>query len=399
MDATNPAAGRPRLARRTERGEISGVCAGLGERFGLDPVLFRIAFVTAVALGGAGIAAYAVAWAVIPRAYGSPERPPRRDWLRIAGLLLIASAGLGVLQAVGLWWGTVAWPLLLAGTGLAVLYGPGGAFRDRATLPLRTWWSDTPGVIVGRAVLGAVLVLAAGIAYLQITGNLVQTGQAVAGLAVVLLALGLVFGPWLVRLVRTLGAERAARIRSQERAEVAAHLHDSVLQTLALIQRRSEDPKQVATLARRQERELRGWLAGDGSRPLDTTLVGALEDAAADVETTLAVAVEVVGVGDRPLDERGAALVGAAREAMTNAARFAGANGPVSVFAEVTANAVEVFVRDRGPGFDPDAIPADRRGVRESILGRMERHGGTAAIHSTPGSGTEVVLRLECPAP
>lgn len=399
MDATNPAAGRTRLARRTERGEIAGVCSGLGERFGLDPVIFRIAFVSAVALGGAGIAAYAVAWAVIPRAYGSPARPPRRDWVRIAGLLLIATAGLGVLQAVGLWWGTVAWPLLLAGTGLAVLYGPGGAFRDRATLPLRTWWSDTPGVIVGRAVLGAVLVLAAGIAYLQITGNLVQTGQAVAGLAVVLLALGLVFGPWLVRLVRTLGAERAARIRSQERAEVAAHLHDSVLQTLALIQRRSEDPKQVATLARRQERELRGWLAGDGERPLDTTLVGALEDAAVDVETTFSALVEVVAVGDRPLDERGAALVGAAREAMTNAARFAGSAGAVSVFAEVTANAVEVFVRDRGPGFDPSAIPADRRGVRESILGRMERHGGTAAIHSTPGTGTEVVLRLECPAP
>jgi signal transduction histidine kinase len=399
VETTAPGTARPRLTRRTDRGEIAGVCAGLGERFGLDPVAFRIAFVTAVALGGAGFVGYALGWMLIPRAYGAPLRPPRRDWRRIVGLLLVATAGLGLLQAIGFWWGDAGWPLLLAGTGLAVLYGPGGAFRDRATLPLRTWWSDTPGVTLSRAVLGAALVVAAGIAYLQRTGNLVQTGQAVAGLAVVVLALGLVFGPWLVRLVRTLGAERAARIRSQERAEVAAHLHDSVLQTLALIQRRSEDPKQVATLARRQERELRGWLAGDASRALDTTLAGALEDAAADVETTFAVAVEVVAVGDRALDERAAALVGAAREAMTNAARFAGADGAVSVYAEATPHGVEVFVRDRGPGFDVAAIPADRRGVRESILGRMERHGGTAEIHSTPGAGTEVVLRLECPAP
>ena len=194
--------------------------------------------------------------------------------------------------------------------------------------------------------------------------------------------------------MRTLGAERAARIRSQERAEVAAHLHDSVLQTLTLIQRRADDPREVATLARRQERELRAWLSGDGDRDADATLVGALQDTAAEVEDTFDATVEVVAVGDRPLDEPATALLAAAREAMVNAARFAAQGGPISVYAEVKDAVTEVFVRDRGPGFDLAAVPGDRRGVRESIIGRMGRNGGSARIAAAPGGGTEVVLRL-----
>jgi signal transduction histidine kinase len=383
-----------RLTRHTEDGELAGVCAGLGVRFGQDPVLFRVAFVTSIALGGLGLLLYAIAWGAIPRAQGAPTRPPRRDLPRLAGLVLISAAGLAVLNSAGLWWGPAAWPVLLAGIGLAILYGPGGAFRDGGRIgSLRTWWSDAPGT-AGRAVLGALLVLAGGVAFLQLTGRLVQTGRAIGGLAVLVLALALVFGPWLARLVRTLGAERAARIRSQERAEVGAHLHDSVLQTLALIQRRADSPREVATLARKQERELRAWLAGDGDRPLDATLVTALEDTAAEVEETFDVTVDVVAVGDRPLGDCEAALLAAAREAMVNAARFAGEAGPISVYVEATDTGLEVFVRDRGPGFDPAAVPADRRGVRESILGRMERHGGWATIEPAPGGGTEVALRL-----
>jgi signal transduction histidine kinase len=196
-----------------------------------------------------------------------------------------------------------------------------------------------------------------------------------------------------VRLFRSLTEERAERIRSQERAEVAAHLHDSVLQTLALVQR-SDDPQQVAALARRQERELRAWLAGRPAPGQARTLEAALEAAAVEVEDNHGVPVEVVVVGDRDLDPAVEAVVAAAREAITNAAKFAGGS-TVDVYAEATPARLQVFVRDRGPGFDPDAVPGDRRGVRESIVGRMERHGGRARITSAAGSGTEVELVLE----
>jgi signal transduction histidine kinase len=207
---------------------------------------------------------------------------------------------------------------------------------------------------------------------------------------VVVVVLGVIFAPWIVRLVRSLSAERAERIRSQERAEMAAHLHDSVLQTLALVQR-ADDPKQVAALARRQERELRAWLSGRMAHA-EGRLVKALEDAAADVEEAHGVAVDVVAVGDRDLDAKAEALVAAAREAMVNAAKF-GDGSPVSVYAETDDGRAQVFVRDRGPGFDPQAVPTDRRGIRESIVGRMERYGGRATITSSP-EGTEVELRL-----
>jgi signal transduction histidine kinase len=201
-----------------------------------------------------------------------------------------------------------------------------------------------------------------------------------------------IFAPLVLRLVRSLTEERAERIRSQERAEMAAHLHDSVLQTLALVQQRAEDPRAVAALARRQERELRAWL----SRRVDAgplRLARALEVAASEVERDHGVPIEVVAVGDADLDAPGEALVAAAREAMVNAAKFGGGSA-VDVYAEALDGTLEVYVRDRGPGFDPAAVPADRRGVRESIVGRMARHGGKAEIHSAPDAGTEVELTM-----
>ena len=215
----------------------------------------------------------------------------------------------------------------------------------------------------------------------------------VLALIAAVVVLGVIFAPWVLRLVRSLTEERSERIRSQERAEVAAHLHDSVLQTLALVQR-SDDPQQVAALARRQERELRAWLAGRPAPGQAARLAPALEAAAAEVEENHGVPVEVVVVGDRELDPAVEAVVAAAREAMTNAAKFGGGS-TVDVYAECTPAALQVFVRDRGPGFDPAAVPADRRGVRESIVGRMERHGGRARITSSPAGGTEVELVLE----
>jgi signal transduction histidine kinase len=201
----------------------------------------------------------------------------------------------------------------------------------------------------------------------------------------------LIAGPWLWRLAVERDAERAARIRSDERADVAARVHDSVLQTLALIQRHAGEPKRVASLARRQERELRGWLYAD--RPLGddgASVVAALQAAAADVEDTYDVRVELASSGDAPVD---GAVVLAAREAMTNAAKFAGVE-EIDVFVEVTDDELAVFVRDRGAGFDRPEVPGDRRGLVESIEGRLERSGGRATIVSTPGEGTEVELRV-----
>jgi signal transduction histidine kinase len=245
---------------------------------------------------------------------------------------------------------------------------------------------------LGPAAAGAALVVSAGLVFLWLNDALAPARDVLLAVVVVVLVLGLLLAPWWLRLVRNLAAERAERIRSQERSEVAAHLHDSVLQTLALVQRRADDPREVASLARRQERELRAWL--NGTRPGGASLAAALEAAAAEVEAAHGVEVEVVAVGDAPLDDQARALVAAAREALVNAAKFAG-GAPVALFAEVGDERAEVFVRDRGPGFDPAAVPEDRRGVRESIVGRMERHGGRATIHSSPGAGTEIELVLE----
>ena len=204
--------------------------------------------------------------------------------------------------------------------------------------------------------------------------------------------LALMVGPWLFRLVGDLSEERAARVRSQERADMAAHLHDSVLQTLALIQKHAADGRTVATLARAQERDLRSWLYGETAPP-DTSVASALRAAAAEVEDGHGVPVEVVTVGDAPVSDRLRPLVLAAREAMVNAAKHSGAE-QVDVYAECADAQVEVFVRDRGRGFDESSVPEDRLGVRNSIVDRMRRHGGTAAIRTAPGDGTEVRLAM-----
>jgi signal transduction histidine kinase len=247
-------------------------------------------------------------------------------------------------------------------------------------------------------VIGVLLVGFASASLLHSLRVLHSLGKAIGAVAIVATMLGLLLGPWLVRLVRSLSSERAARIREQERAELAAHLHDSVLQTLALIQKRAGDAREVAGLARRQERELRNWLHERPAKSGRESLATALALAAAEAEELHGVPIEVVTVGDRPLDQGLEAMVQAAREAMINAAKFAGAER-VDLYAEVEADRVQMFVRDRGVGFDPVTIPADRRGVRDSIIGRLERHHGRATVQSTPGEGTEVELVMERRSP
>jgi signal transduction histidine kinase len=324
-----------------------------------------------------------------------------------AGLLL--GSGLLLLRAGGPWPGdAIVWPATVAVIGALLIWrAPAAAPRRRRSWaahpsreppsppqpPPRVRTLGRPEV--SRSGLGVALVLAAGLAFLWANGAMRPAGEAVlAGLAV-LVAIALIFAPSWRRLAAGLAAEKAERIRSQERADVGAHLHDSVLQTLALIQQNSEDSKRVASLAHQQERELRSWLTDGDPGEAGDRLAVALKAVAAEVEAAAGGSVEVVAVGECPLDERGAAVVAAAREAMLNAVKFAG-EAPVSVYAELSDERVQVFIRDRGDGFDPAAVPAARRGVRESIIGRMRRAGGSAAVHSLPDGGTEVEITVDC---
>jgi len=419
------------LRRDPENGMVAGVCEGLGRRLDIDPLLLRIVFGATTLASGLGLVAYALAWILVPAksdepaAFSADALPTQRNrraalevglgvgCLVIALLLTFREAGLPFSDAL-------TWPFVLVAAGGALIWrqsvGRPGARRGDlpeagvrragtgAVAPVAPLLLDDADVdvdsrpaVISRIGIGVTLVIAAAIVFLQITGALAAATDVALAAIVVVIALVVIFAPFFFRLATSLSLERAERIRSQERAEVAAHLHDSVLQTLALVQKRADDPRAVAALARRQERELRTWLSGapahaEGER----WLAAALQAAAQEIEEAHGVAIDVVAVGDAPLDRDGEALLAAAREAMLNAAKFAGDAGAVAVYAEAGDDRLEVYVRDRGPGFDPAAVPGDRRGVRESILGRMERHGGRAAIHAAPGGGgTEVELVLE----
>ena len=396
------------LHRDRSAGVVGGVCAGLGRRLGVDPLILRIGFVIAAGAGGTGVILYAICWALLPadgdgRALMARAIGRRESWMVASGLVFLMLAVLLLFRAWGLWVGdAVVWPLVLAtgggaliwrqSQGAAVVDAParerarpgGGAGRPRRVLRLAR---PSLGIVA----LGAALIVGAALVFLWLNGALVPDRDVTLAVLVVVTAMTLILAPWWLRLTRGLTEERTERIRTQERAELAAHLHDSVLQTLALMQKRADEPREVAALARRQERELRAWLNAGSRREAGASLAAALEAAVAEIEDAHGVPVEVVAVGDRPLDERAEALVAATREAVLNAVKFA-PEAAISVYAEVSGDRVEVFVRDRGPGFDLAAIPADRRGLRESVLGRMERHGGRAAIHTRPGEGTEVEL-------
>jgi signal transduction histidine kinase len=387
----------PPLRRDRSNGLVAGVCAGIAKQLGIDPAVIRVAFVALVFAGGIGVVLYALLWAFVPiegdsgRSLRLPRLSGRAGFEVAAGVGLLLLSLLLTLRALGVWSSDVlTWPVVLVAAGGALLWHEAGGRTGGAEPDERV---EEPVAVASRTGLGVALVVAAGIAFLGATGALSAARDVLLSVLVVAVVLGVIFGPWIVRMGRSLADERAERIRSQERAEISAHLHDSVLQTLALVQQRSDDPRAVEALARRQERELRAWLGRRAAPGAGATLGGALEAAAGELERDHGARVEVVTVGDVPLDEHVEALVAAAREAMVNAAKF-GAGSVVDVFAEAGPEGVELFVRDRGPGFDPAAVAPDRRGVRESIVGRMERHGGRAVINSRPGEGTEVELSL-----
>jgi signal transduction histidine kinase len=372
----------------------------VAERLSVDPVFVRVAFAALAAAGGAGIVLYLLVWAVSaePGRAQAIWRPPANR-RRAAALGLQTIGILLLLRSAGWWFGdAVVWPVTLAALGSAVIYSRAGE-RDRARWAALTErfpsWPDelfTARVSPVRVVAGAVLVAFGLVIFLVFTSDLAALGSVLIAIGATLVGLALILGPGAWRLWNQVGEERRARIRSQERAEMAAHLHDSVLHTLALIQR-STDSRQAASLARGQERELRAWLAGRAAPEADGRLSTAVDSVAGRIERQYALPVEVVVVGDADVDDQIKAVVDAAGEAAANAARHSGAKS-VSMYVEVTPEQVEVFVRDEGKGFDPEQVPDDRRGITESIHGRMERHGGSATIVSDAGEGTEVALRV-----
>jgi signal transduction histidine kinase/phage shock protein PspC (stress-responsive transcriptional regulator) len=409
-----PIAGLPQgLVRPRDERMVAGVCAGVAQWLGVDPIVVRLAACILALANGVGLLLYVVAWAVLPdeapdadehaTAPGSVPGTKRGSELALAVGCITLGALLLVRWITPFFPDDVVWPAAVAATGIGLVLARAGdsdraRWREAATrLPSNPVEAFRGGWMVwARVLVGAVLLIAGIGFFLASNDALAAVGN--IGIAVLATILGgaLLFSPWVARLVRQLGEERRERIRNEERADMAAHLHDSVLQTLALIQRHADAPQQARSLARRQERELRAWLY-DGRRSSSAdapvTLATALDGVADEVEAHHGVAVDVVVVGECAVDEHVDALVAAVREAVLNAARHSGAE-EVSVYAEVADGRIEAFVRDRGRGFDPAAVDGDRRGITHSIVRRMARHGGRAHVHSAPGEGTEVTFEL-----
>jgi signal transduction histidine kinase len=391
-----------------------GVAAGVAAWKGFNATTVRIAFVLiAVVSGGWCVPLYVVAWLLIPavgadRSIGSKARSDSagiRLALGLASLLILVLLIAGALNDG--WFVSWAWPQVFSVAGLVLIWRNAPP-DEQATLrhlvePLEAVAGATAreggrGGGRGSAIRLTIasLLLVGGVAWLFSAHKSLALLRPLGGVALVIAAIVLFLGPWWLRIARDLVLERQARVRAEERADIAARVHDSVLQTLALIQRRADDPQKVIQLARLQERELRSWLF-EGRAPnepdADQTFAAGVRQIQQDVETTYGVPVEAVTVGDCELDDSLNALLAAAREATVNAAKWSGAS-VISLFAEVEPAEVSLVVRDRGQGFDPEAVPADRKGLTESVHGRMARRGGTATVSTAIGEGTKVTVKM-----
>lgn len=376
--------GTPRVPRSTDR-VIAGVAGGWAARWGVEPTVVRAAVGLLTLVGGVGVVLYGLGAlaSAPPLARTDPTTAVApRDRRRELALACGTAATLVAARAIGLWPGDdIMIPAAAVAVGVVI------SWSDRST--------RTPRAGIGRVlrIAAGVVLLAAGVLSLASrTGGLANVGASASAIAVVVGGLAMFAAPAVGRLLRALDDERAMRIREDERATVAAHLHDSVLQSLVLIQR-SDDPRRMASLARRQERELRGWLYGTTEHGDPASLHAAIDALAIEVETDHDIRVEAVVVGDQPLDGASRTLVGALREALVNAARHADVDR-VDVFVEAHDAELIGFVRDTGRGFDPAHVPDDRRGISDSIIGRLERAGGAALLTSRSGAGTEVELRV-----
>lgn len=374
---------------------VTGVAGGYAERWSVEPTVVRAALGLLTLVGGLGLLIYGLGIVTSENPEpGAPltSAPPSRLATPPTGRrreLAIGTGTLAVLvlaRTVGLWPGDgVMVPATLVAIAVAVIWTSTDGDEERR-------WTALVTGPVGRITIGVVLAATGVIALAERTGGLEDAGRSASAIAIAVGGIAVIAAPALGRLLGRLDEERLLRVREEERAALAAHLHDSVLQSLVLIQR-SDDPRQTVGLARRQERELRSWLYG--GRPLGetSTLQAAVESLSAEIEVDHTVRVDAVIVGDQPLDDRASALLGALREAVTNAARHAGV-AQIDVYVEVEDDELVAFVRDTGSGFDTVAIAPDRRGVTESIVGRTGRAGGKATVASRLGAGTEVEIRV-----
>ena len=384
----------PTLHRRNGGKVVGGVAGGLADHLGVDVFRVRVVFVVLTALAGAGAMAYAGLWFFVPLGEDTQRAPSpqRRQAYGLVALGLVALVASFMLASNAPAQQLVAVGITLGGAALVWREVDVTGLGSGAHRSVFTWL---------RLISGAVLVIG-GLVVMVVAGGSALGGVNSTVLAVLATLVGVVLltVPLWMRLLRALDAERAARIRDAEREEIASHLHDSVLQTLALIQKQADNPETVARLARRQERELRIWLFGDPAQQRES-FAAAIAALGAEVESSYGTEIEAVTVGDTsPAELRdetwarsASALVAATREAMVNAAKHSGAE-KIDVYAEVLDEHVEVFIRDRGVGFDVDAVDDDRQGISGSITGRMERAGGSATVRSAPGQGTNVTLRL-----
>ena len=370
------AAPYPVMSRPQSGRVVAGVAAGLAQNLGVSALSVRIALTALTLLGGVGAMAYAGLWIFTPALADAPST--RRSPLSLVLVFLaLAGSAVGVLGVSGASL-SVAVPLAVVAIGAVLAW----LAYDRGL--------NTPVGLVAVAA-GAVLVIG-GVVVAAVTWES-GSGSAILATALTLVGFGALVVPLVLKLWRSLSQEQAAKAVSEERAEIAARLHDSVLQTLALIQKRAGDSREVTRLARAQERELRAWLF-DAPSAAPTTCFGALESACGEVEDLFDMRVSAVTVGeDTELTESAKLLIQAAREAMVNAGKHAGVD-VVDVYAELLAGELSIFVRDRGVGFDVEDIPADRHGIRDSIRARVEGSGGRVRISSTPGEGTEVELAV-----
>jgi signal transduction histidine kinase len=396
----------PRQRARLQRGRhgriIGGVAAGVGKHLGVDPFLVRITFAVLSLAAGFGVIVYGLIWLLAPLeapdATVQPARRVARPGARsVLGAILVVGGVIALLWFFGLWFGGgLAWPAALAAIGFAVLWAR-DADDSRGRWDLASMATPVEAVLSGRislvrVAIGGILIFGGMAILLAATTSFEAATSVVLAVLVTIGGTALLAGPWVWNVGRQLMDERSSRIRSEARAEMAAHLHDSVLQTLALIQR-AREPREMATLARTQERELRAWLYGRAPSVHGVRLRDAIDEMAGGIERRHQVNIETVVVGDAELDDRLRALVAACSEATLNAAKHSGVL-EISVYVEVEPDAVTAFVRDQGTGFDPKSIPGDRRGIADSIVARMERRGGVAEITSRRSGGSEVMLRL-----
>ncbi|GAA1735389.1 PspC domain-containing protein [Luedemannella helvata] len=417
MDGPAATAYQPRRLYR-DRGDrlVAGVAAGLAEHLRLPVAAVRIGFVALVIANGLGILLYVAFWAVLPvspKALGAPPRKRRPlELLPFLGLIV----GVFLLQLRLGWFGlnaTVVALLALVALGAGIIWHQADPARRKGMAdPAETDLPWSQRFMRGfeeesdrdrrwsllRIIGGGLLVITGIIAILTVYAapygsiDLSSIGLSLAFAVLALAGVVLILAPLIYRIFGQLREERVARIREQERAEIAAVVHDQVLHTLALIQRSATDSASVQRLARGQERSLRNWLYKPAASPAER-VTAALEEVAAEVEDSYGIAVETVIVGDAPSDDDTAALVAAVREALVNAARHAKVPS-VSLYAEMEEDQISAYVRDRGAGFELSSVDGDRQGVKGSIIGRMDRHGGTAEIRTAPGEGTEVALHL-----